>query len=194
MKACLSCLLTGALVMVCAALSAEEKKVPELLKSKMKSLQGKEVDLSKYQGKVLLIVNVASKCGATPQYEQMEALHEKYHDKGLEVIGVPCNQFGMQEPGTADEIASFCKETYKVKFDILEKVDVNGEKTAEIFKTLKDQAGKVNADAAGDVKWNFEKFLVGRDGKVVARFRTGVKPDAPEVVKAIDAELAKKAP
>lgn len=192
MNASKSCLLTGVLLVLTASLSAEEKKVPELLQGKMKSLAGKEVDLSKYQGKVLLVVNVASACGATPQYEQLEALHEKYHDKGLTVLGFPCNQFGMQEPGSAAEIAEFCKSTYKVQFDMFEKVDVNGEKTAGIFKTLKDQAGKVNADAAGDVKWNFEKFLVGKDGKVVARFRTGVKPDAPDVVKAIETELAKK--
>ncbi len=191
MKASLPCLL-GVLAVFSAALPAEEKKTPELLQAKMKSLQGKDVDLSKYQGKVLLIVNVASACGATPQYEQMETLHDKYADKGLAVLGFPCNQFGMQEPGSAAEIAEFCKSNYKVEFDMFEKIDVNGEKTAPLFKTLKEQAGKVNADAAGDVKWNFEKFLVGRDGKVVARFRTGVKPDAPEVVKAIEGELSKK--
>lgn len=191
MKAWLPCL-TVLLAAVAATSFAEEKKVPDLLQGKMKTLQGKEVDLSKYQGKVLLVVNVASKCGATPQYEQLEDLHEKFHEKGLEVIGVPCNQFGQQEPGSAKEIEEFCKSTYKVQFDILEKVDVNGEKTAPFVKKLKDQAGKTGADAGGDVKWNFEKFLVSRDGHVVARYRTGVKPDAPEVMKAIETELAKK--
>ena len=112
----------------------------------------------------------------------------------MAVIGVPCNQFGQQEPGSAKEIEDFCKGTYKVQFDMLEKVDVNGENTAALYKKLKEQAGKVKSDAGGDVKWNFEKFLIGRDGKVVARFGTGVKPDAPEVVKAIEAELGKKAP
>lgn len=192
MKAWLPCLTIGVLAVSAALSPAEDKKVPELLAGKMKSLQGKDVDLAKYQGKVLLIVNVASKCGATPQYEQLEDLHEKYQEKGLAVIGVPCNQFGMQEPGSAKEIEDFCKSTYQVQFDLLEKVDVNGEKTAPIFKKLKEQAGKINADAGGDVKWNFEKFLVGRDGKVIARFRTGVSPDAKEVVEAIETELAKK--
>jgi len=192
MKPWISCLSLTLLAL--STLSyAEEKKVPELLQGKTKSLQGKDVDLTKYQGKVLLIVNVASQCGATPQYEQLEDLHEKYAEQGLAVIGVPCNQFGQQEPGSAKEIDEFCKSTYEVQFDLLEKVDVNGEKTSPLFKKLKDQAGKVNADAAGDVKWNFEKFLVSRDGKVVARYRTGVKPDAPEVVKTIEAELGKKA-
>jgi glutathione peroxidase len=192
MKACWSCLIVGVLA-VCAAVSpAADKSVPELLNRKMKSLKGKEVDLSKYQGKVLLVVNVASKCGATPQYEQLEDLHEKYHDKGLAVIGFPCNQFGMQEPGTAQEIEDFCKNTYNVQFDLFEKIDVNGANTAPIYKLLKEQAAKVSDDAGGDVKWNFEKFLVSREGKVVARFRTGVSPDAPEVIKALEAELAKK--
>jgi glutathione peroxidase len=192
MKPWISCLTVAALA--CAALSyAEEKKVPDLLQGKMKTLQGKDVDLSKYQGKVLLIVNVASKCGATPQYEQLEDLHEKYAEMGLAVIGVPCNQFGKQEPGTAKEIEDFCRETYKVQFDILEKVDVNGEKAAPLFQKLKDQAGKLGSDASGDVKWNFEKFVVSRDGKVVARFRTSDAPDKPVVVKTIEAELGKKA-
>lgn len=192
MKAWTSCLLLGVLAVSTAVFAADEKKVPELLQGKLKSLQGKEVELSKYQGKVLLIVNVASQCGATPQYEQLESLHEKFQEQGLAVIGFPCNQFGQQEPGSAKEIEEFCKGTYKVQFDMFEKVDVNGEKSAEFFKKLKTQAGKVSPEAGGDVKWNFEKFLVGRDGKVVARFRTGVKPDAPEVLKAIEAELARK--
>ncbi len=196
MKAWLPCLTLGVLAVSAAFVPAksfgEDKKVPDLLNGKMKSLQGKDVDLSKYQGKVLLIVNVASKCGATPQYEQLEDLHEKYQDKGLAVIGVPCNQFGMQEPGSAKDIEDFCKNTYKVQFDILEKVDVNGEKTAPFIKKLKEQAGKVNDASGGDVKWNFEKFLVSREGKVIARYRTGVSPDAKDVVQAIEAELAKK--
>lgn len=192
MKPWISCLTLGVLALS-AVSYAEEKKVPELLQGKMKTLQGKDVDLSKYQGKVLLVVNVASACGATPQYEQLEDLHEKYAEQGLAVIGVPCNQFGQQEPGSAKEIEEFCKNKYAVQFDILEKVDVNGDKAAPFVKKLKEQAGKVNADAAGDVKWNFEKFIVSRDGKVVARYRTGVKPDAPEVVKTIEAELGKKA-
>jgi glutathione peroxidase len=192
MNAWLTCLSVGALAVAASLAPADEKKVPELLNRTMKSLKGKDVDLARYQGKVLLIVNVASKCGATPQYEQLEDLHEKYHDKGLAVLGFPCNQFGMQEPGSAQEIEDFCKNTYNVQFDLFEKIDVNGPNAAAIYKTLKEQAAKISDDAGGDVKWNFEKFLVGRNGQVVARFRTGVSPDAPEVVKAIEAELARK--
>ena len=192
MKARLTCLFVGVLAVSAALSPAADKKTPELLNRKMKTLTGKEVDLSKYDGKVLLIVNVASKCGATPQYEPLEDLHEKYHDQGLAVLGFPCNQFGMQEPGSAKDIEEFCKGTYNVQFDLFEKIDVNGEKTAAIYKELKEQAAKVNDDAAGDVKWNFEKFLIGRDGKVVARFRTGTSPDEPEVVQAIETELEKK--
>jgi glutathione peroxidase len=167
--------------------SAKESPV---LNQKMESLTGEKVDLSTYKGKVLLIVNVASKCGATPQYEQLEALHEKYKDDGLEVLGFPCNQFGSQEPGTSKEIAEFCKETYGVKFPMFSKIEVNGDKAAPLYKylTSKDAVG----DDAGPVKWNFEKFLVDRDGKVVARFRTPVRPDDPKVVAAIERELAKK--
>jgi glutathione peroxidase len=193
MKACLSYLLLGMIAMCAASSVAEEKPAPELLKGKMKTLQGKEVDLSKYQGKVLLIVNVASKCGATPQYEQLEDLHEKYHDQGLEVIGFPCNQFGKQEPGTSEDIAEFCRKTYGVQFDMFEKVDVNGDNTAPIYQSLKAQAATLKKEDAGDVGWNFEKFLISREGKVVARFRTKVSPEAPDVTKAIEAELAKKA-
>lgn len=192
MKAWLPCLVIGVLAVMSANSPAEDKKVPDLLQGKMKSLKGKEVDLSQYQGKVLLVVNVASACGATPQYKQLEALHEKYEGKGLEVLGFPCNQFGEQEPGSSLEIAEFCEKTYNVQFDMFEKIDVKGDKAAPIFKKLTAEAGKLNKDSEGDVKWNFEKFLVSRDGKVVARFRTPVKPDAPEVVKAIEAELAKK--
>lgn len=178
----------GVLAMSIMASHAADEKTPALLNHTMKSLSGKDVELSKYKGKVLLIVNVASKCGATPQYTQLEALHEKYNEKGLAVLGFPCNEFGKQEPGSSEEIASFCQKNYGVKFDLFEKIDVNGDNAAPIYKQLKA------ADPAkgGDIKWNFEKFVVGRDGKVVARFATGVKPDAPEVVKAIETALAQK--
>jgi len=153
---------------------------------KMKSIDGKEVELSEYKGKVLLIVNVASQCGLTPQYEQLQALHEKYKDKGVVVIGVPCNQFGAQEPGTEAEIKQFCDSKYKVTFPMMSKVDVNGAKEDPLYKYLKS-----NSDKKDPISWNFEKFLIGRNGEIVARFPTGTKPDAPEVVKAIEAELAK---
>lgn len=184
---CLACVVLFAGVIV----SADEKKgdVSPLLKHEMKSLTGKKVDLAKYKGKVLLIVNVASACGATPQYKPLEALHEKYHDKGLAVLGFPCNQFGEQEPGSDKEVAEFCQKNYGVKFDMFSKIDVNGDKAADLFKEL---TSKENfAKDAGPVKWNFEKFLISKEGKVVGRFRTGVQPDSDEVVKAIEAELAK---
>jgi glutathione peroxidase len=193
MKSCLTCYALGVIAVSVAASFAAEKPVPELLNRKMKTLQGKEVDLSKYEGKVLLIVNVASKCGLTPQYEQLEELHEKYSQQGLAVIGFPCNQFGKQEPGTADEIEEFCKANYHVQFDLFEKIDVNGENASPIYKTLKAQAGALQKDGGGDIEWNFAKFLVGRDGKVIARFHPKVSPEAPEVLKSIETELAKPA-
>jgi glutathione peroxidase len=158
---------------------------------KVKSIKGKEVDLGdKYKGKVLLVVNVASKCGLTPQYESLETLHEKYADKGLAVLGFPCNQFGAQEPGTEEQIEEFCKSTYDVKFDLFKKVDVNGDNADPLYKHL--TAVDTKPAGKGKISWNFEKFLIGRDGKVVARFSPQTAPDDPSVVKAIEAELAKK--
>ncbi len=152
----------------------------------VKSIDGKDVKMSDYKGKVLLIVNVASKCGATPQYEQLQALQAKYESKGLVVVGFPCNQFGGQEPGTAAEIKDFCKSTYDVSFPLMSKIDVNGSDQAPIYAFLKEHA----ADT-GNIGWNFEKFIVGKDGNVAARFKTRTKPDAAEVVKVLEAELAK---
>ena len=153
---------------------------------KMKNIEGKDVELSEYKGKVLLVVNVASKCGATPQYEQLQALQDKYKDKGLVVVGVPCNQFGGQEPGTEKDIQKFCTDKYKVTFPMMSKVDVNGEKEAPLYKFL-----KAHAESKADVKWNFEKFIVSKDGTVVGRFGTKTKPDADEVVSVIESELKK---
>ncbi len=173
--------------------AAEEKtaaKTPAALDFKMKSLDGKDVQLSKYQGKVLLVVNVASECGLTPQYKQLQALHNKYAEKGLAVMGFPCNQFGEQEPGTADEIKDFCQKNYGVKFNLFAKIEVNGEGACPLYKHLTSLDAK--PVGKGEISWNFEKFLIGRQGEVVARFAPGTKPDAPEVLKAIDAELAKK--
>ncbi len=189
MKAVVGGLVLG-LCAVIAVAEAVEKAVAPALSFKAKSIQGKEVDLGQYQGKVVLIVNVASKCGATPQYEQIQAVYDKYKDQGLVVLGFPCNQFGGQEPGSADDIQKFCKDRYSVTFDMFEKVDVNGANAAPLFKFLTSK--ETDPKFAGDVAWNFEKFLIGRDGQVVGRFKTRVKPDAPEVVQAIEAELAKK--
>ena len=164
--------------------SQADEKTPTVLDFKMKSLDGKEVDLSKYKGKVVLIVNTASKCGATPQYEQLQDLYEEYGPKGLEVVGFPCNQFGKQEPGSATDIREFCTQNYGVTFDMFSKIDVNGDNAAPLYKYLTSKA-----EDSGPVKWNFEKFLIGKDGQILARFRTKVKPDDPEVVKAIQTAL-----
>lgn len=168
----------------------EEKKVAPALNFSMKTLDGKPVELSKYQGKVVLFVNVASECGLTPQYEELQALHKKYESKGLAVVGVPCNQFGMQEPGTAEQIKEFCKANYGVTFDLMAKVDVNGANACDLYKHLK--ALNTKPKGAGEVSWNFEKFILNRKGEVVARFDPRTKPDAPEVIKVIETELEKQ--
>jgi len=152
----------------------------------MKSIEGKDVKLAQYKGKVLLIVNVASQCGLTNQYTQLQSLHEKYADKGVVVIGVPCNQFGGQEPGSEKEIQTFCSTKYNVSFPMMSKVDVNGGKQHELYSFLKS-----HSDKKDDISWNFEKFVVGKDGKVAARFAPRTKPDAAEVIAAIEAELKK---
>jgi glutathione peroxidase len=173
-----------------ATAMGEDKKVAPALNFSMKTLDGKPVELSKYQGKVVMFVNVASECGLTPQYEQLQALHQKYQSKGLAVVGVPCNQFGMQEPGSSEDIQQFCKKNYGVTFDLLSKVDVNGAEACDLYKHLKGQTTKPKGP--GEIGWNFEKFLLNRRGEVVARFDPQTKPDAPEVIKAIETELAKK--
>ncbi|MYW69931.1 glutathione peroxidase [Streptomyces sp. SID8379] len=150
-------------------------------------LQGGSADLGQYLGKAVLIVNVASKCGLTPQYAGLEQLHEQYAGRGFTVLGVPCNQFMGQEPGTADEIAEFCSATYGVTFPMTEKVDVNGADRHPLYTRLVETADAEGH--TGDIRWNFEKFLVGRSGEVVARFAPQTTPDAPEVVAAIEKEL-----
>lgn len=151
------------------------------------ALDGAPNVLAQQKGKLALFVNVASKCGLTPQYEGLERLHEKYADRGFTVIGFPCNQFLGQEPGTADEIATFCSTTYGVTFPLTEKIEVNGDDRHPIYEELTATA---DADGkAGDVAWNFEKFLVSADGEVVARFRPTVEPEADEVVAAVEANL-----
>ncbi|GAA2220841.1 glutathione peroxidase [Streptomyces indiaensis] len=152
------------------------------------ALQGGPADLSQYAGKAVLVVNVASKCGLTPQYTGLEKLHEQYAARGFTVLGVPCNQFLGQEPGSADEIAEFCSATYGVTFPMTEKVEVNGEGRHPLYDRL---TGFADAEGhSGDIRWNFEKFLIGRDGRVVARFSPQTEPDAAEVVAAIEAQLA----
>ena len=141
----------------------------------VKASDGSTTDLSSHQGEVMLIVNVASKCGFTPQYEGLEALQRQYREKGFTVLGFPCNQFGAQEPGDAEEIANFCKRTDDVDFPLFAKIDVNGDDAAPIYKFLKDEAPGLLGSKA--IKWNFTKFLVDRAGKVVKRYAPQTKPE-----------------
>ena len=143
--------------------------------------------LSEQSGHTTLMVNVASKCGLTPQYEGLERIHEKYAPKGFSVVGFPCNQFMEQEPGTPDEIASFCSTTYGVTFPLSEKIEVNGDARHPLYARLEEVADAEGH--TGDIRWNFEKFLVSPDGRVLARFGPTVEPEAPEVVTAIEAAL-----
>ncbi|HEX9258164.1 MAG TPA: glutathione peroxidase [Acidimicrobiales bacterium] len=153
----------------------------------LKTLRGQDASLADHAGKALLIVNVASRCGLTPQYEQLVQLQKEYADKGFSVLGFPCNQFLGQEPGTAEEIEEFCSTTYGVSFPLFEKVEVNGDNRHPIYAELTKAA---DADGhSGDIRWNFEKFLVSPSGEVVARFSPVVKPDDPAVVSAIEANL-----
>jgi len=151
------------------------------------TLDGQPNALANAAGKVTLVVNVASKCGLTPQYEQLEALQKQYAAQGFTVVGVPCNQFMGQEPGTSEEIASFCSTTYGVTFPLTEKIDVNGDARHALYSALTPVADAEGID--GDIRWNFEKFLVNRDGAVVARFHPKTAPDAPEVISAIESAL-----
>jgi glutathione peroxidase len=151
------------------------------------ALQGGPADLSQYQGRALLVVNVASRCGLTPQYAGLQALADQYADRGLVVLGVPCNQFAGQEPGTAAEIAEFCQVNYGVTFPLTEKVEVNDAGRHPLYAELVDTADAEGH--AGDIRWNFEKFLVAPDGTVAARFNPQVQPEAPELVAAIEKVL-----
>ncbi|MFF4170597.1 glutathione peroxidase [Streptomyces sp. NPDC001744] len=153
----------------------------------LKTLTGEPVTLADYRDRAVLVVNVASKCGLTPQYAGLERLQKEYGERGLTVLGVPCNQFAGQEPGSAEEIRTFCSTTYGVTFPLLEKTDVNGEDRHPLYAELVKVAD--SEGEAGDVQWNFEKFLIGRDGEVT-RFRPRTEPDAPELVAAIEARLA----
>ena len=153
----------------------------------IRTLDGEPTTLAEHAGKVLLIVNVASRCGMTPQYEGLERLHERYAERGFSVLGFPSNQFQGQEPGTAQEIKQFCSMTYGVTFPMYEKVDVNGPSRHRIYAALVDSP---DADGdSGDVEWNFEKFLVGRDGDVLARFRPDIEPEDPAVVAVLETAL-----
>jgi glutathione peroxidase len=161
--------------------------VVTLFDTKISALDGTPLDAEALDGKAVLVVNVASRCGLTPQYSGLEELQERYAGRGFTVLGVPCNQFAGQEPGTAEEIATFCSATYGVTFPLTEKVDVNGPGRHQLYDEL---TATPDADGAtGDVQWNFEKFLVGPDGRVLGRFRPRTEPMSPAVVAAVEAAL-----
>ena len=155
---------------------------------KMKTIDGKEQDLSQYKGKVVLMVNVASKCGLTPQYTALESTYEKYKDQGFVIVGFPANNFGSQEPGTNEEIKQFCTSKYDVQFPMMSKISVKGDDKHPLYKFLTE--GKAGDDFAGDIEWNFAKFLVDRNGNVMARFASKTTPDSPQVTGAIEKALA----
>ncbi len=164
---------------------------PSPLDFTVKDIDGNEVPLERYRGKVVMIVNVASKCGLTPQYEGLHKLHEQYADQGLVVLGFPANNFNFQEPGTNDQIKAFCTSKYGVQFDMFAKVSVKGDDQCELYGFLTRE--ETNPGAAGEIKWNFTKFLIDRDGKVIARFEPRTKPGDEKVIAAIEAALRQPA-
>jgi glutathione peroxidase len=174
------------LAVLAGAVSVSTALADSPLVGKVKKIDGTEVDLGDYKGKVVVIVNVASQCGATPQYAGLQKLYDTYKDQGFVILGFPANEFGSQEPGSDAEISKFCSSKYNVTFDMFSKVKVKGDGQSPLYKTLTTQA-KPN----GDVKWNFEKFIIGKDGAISGRFATQVKPDDQAFVKAIEAELKK---
>ena len=173
------------LCLVFAAVAARADQATPLA-GEMKGIDGKPVDLAAYKGKVVLVVNVASRCGKTPQYAGLQKLYDANKDKGFVILGFPANDFGGQEPGSDAQIAEFCSANYGVTFPMFSKITVKGPDKAPLYKTLTE-----TADPKGEVGWNFEKFLIGKDGAVVGRFKSGVAPDDAKLVKAIEAALAK---
>jgi glutathione peroxidase len=172
------------LYVACTSLAAQTKSIYDFT---MKSIDGQPVSLGSYSGKVVLLVNVASKCGFTPQYAGLESLYEKYKDRGLAIVGIPANNFAQQEPGTNEEIKKFCSNKYNVTFPMMAKVSVLGDDKTPLY-TFLTGAG-TDPQFAGDIKWNFTKFLFDRSGKPVARFEPNVTPDSPQVTAAIEAAL-----
>ena len=183
----LSVLLCRGMVMAVA-----EEAPDSVLDFTMKNIQGEDVDLADYKGDVLLVVNVASKCGLTPQYTQLVELDKKYREQGLRILGFPANNFMGQEPGTNEEIQTFCVEKYDVAFDMFSKISVKGDDIDPLYKFLTEEA--TDPEFAGDIQWNFTKFLVNREGRVIARFEPRTKPDEETVITAIEQALAEEAP
>ena len=173
------------LLMIVASAYAAPKSIYDFT---LPLLNGKDAPLADYKGKVVLVVNVASRCGFTPQYSALESIYEKYKDQGFVIIGFPANNFAGQEPGTNEEIAKFCTGKYNVTFPVYGKISVKGDDQAPLYSYLTKEA---NPTLAGDIKWNFTKFLIDRNGKVVQRFEPPVTPDSPEVVAAIETQLKK---
>jgi glutathione peroxidase len=173
----------------CALSLALSAQSTSLYNFTMDSIDGKPVSLASFNGKVVLIVNVASKCGFTPQYTALESLYEKYKDKGFVIVGVPANNFMSQEPGTNEEIKKFCSNKYNVTFPMMSKVSVKGDDKAPLYTFLTDKSS--DPQFGGDIKWNFTKFLFDRSGKPVARFEPATTPDSPQVIAAVEAALAK---
>jgi glutathione peroxidase len=180
MRKLLLCLLIGAV-----AVMAEGKTVYDFT---LNSIDGQRSPLAAYKGKVVLLVNVASRCGYTPQYTALESIYEKYKDRGFVIVGIPANNFGGQEPGTNAEIKTFCSSKYNVTFPMMAKVSVKGEDTTPLYQFLTDKAA--HPQTGGEIKWNFTKFLVGPDGHVITRFEPEVTPDAPQVTSAIEKALS----
>jgi glutathione peroxidase len=170
--------------------NGQEKAVTTPLTGKMKGIDGKDIDLAQYKGKVVLVVNVASRCGYTNQYKGLQELYDQFGKDGLVVLGVPSNQYGGQEPGSEEDIQKFCTTNYKVTFPMTAKVDVKGANKVDLYKAL--TAATPENGKVAEVGWNFEKFLIGRDGRVVARFKSAVAPESNELQTAIRNELAKK--
>jgi glutathione peroxidase len=177
--------LLGLCLMFCtAALMGGEKTIYDFT---LNSIDGQPTPLATYKGKVVMLVNVASRCGFTPQYSALESIYEKYKDRGFVIVGIPANNFGAQEPGTNQEIKTFCSTKYNVKFPMMSKVSVKGDDKTPLYEYLTDKAA--NPKTGGEIQWNFTKFLVGPDGQIVARFEPAVTPDSAEVAGAIEKAL-----
>lgn len=192
MRLILSTLLCLGVLTTMAPADDQQKKGEHecALNFKVNDIDGKQVDLEDYEGNVVLIVNTASQCGLTPQYAGLQKMYDKYKEKGFVVLGFPCNQFGKQEPGTEAEIKQFCSSRYSVNFPMFSKLEVNGDDADPLYKYLTSK--DVKPAGKGNVSWNFEKFLVDREGNLIHRFAPRTKPDDPEMLKAIEGELAKK--
>ena len=181
----LSCFIAGVMVLMTAASLYAASNIYGFT---LPLLNGKPAPLADYKGKVILVVNVASRCGFTPQYTALESVYEKYKDRGFVMVGIPANNYGSQEPGTNQEIKTFCQTKYSVTFPMMSKVSVKGDDKTPLYQFLTDKAA--NPETGGEIKWNFTKFLIGADGRVIARFEPAVTPDSPEVIAAIDKAIA----